>query len=211
MSAQVIAATDPGAIDRAEKILRQGGLVVIPTETVYGLAALATSDQAIERIYSIKGRAHTKALIAHVDGPDMASQVGELDELAKKLIKAFWPGPLTLIVPRRTGAKLSAHASGGLSSEAIRCPDHDFTRQLIHDLAQPLVAPSANLAGAKEPVSVEEISPLISSSVDLIVDGGPCAKGRPSTLLDLCTRPPMILRQGALSKETLEQVCGNIG
>ncbi|PHR57376.1 MAG: threonylcarbamoyl-AMP synthase [Robiginitomaculum sp.] len=211
MSTPILAAHNSQAMNRALKLLQAGKLVIVPTETVYGLAARPDHRAALDKVYAIKKREAQKALIAHVDGLAMAEQLAELNELARQLIAAFWPGPLTLIVPKKVNELIDPIASGGLEAIALRCPDHDFTRELITRLGTPLLAPSANLAGQAPPTRVEDISPLIADGADLIIDGGSCRIGQASTLLDLWPEQAVILRQGALSREELEKVSGPLG
>ncbi|VAV88580.1 TsaC protein (YrdC domain) required for threonylcarbamoyladenosine t(6)A37 modification in tRNA [hydrothermal vent metagenome] len=204
MSAPVLSADDANSLARAAQVLLAGELVIVPTETVYGVAALAQNDAAVQRIYSGKARPATKALIAHVDGVQMAQQLAVLNDTALALIARFWPGPLTLILPKQEQAQVSALAGGGLSSIALRCPDHDFTRQLIRTLGQPLLAPSANMTGAPPPICIADIASQISKQVALIIDGGTCRSGQPSSLFDLTCTPPVLLREGAISKVELD-------
>jgi len=198
-------------LDKAANLLLAGGLVIVPTETVYGIAALASDGAAIERIYQIKGRPENKALLAHVDGLEMAAKLAKMNPLAEILIAKFWPGPLTLVLPKIASANIHENAGGGLPSIAVRCPDHDFTKNLIAKLNQPLVAPSANFSGEPPPASLSDLSEQIANNVDMIVDGGTCISGKPSTLIDLTTDKPQILRQGALSRQKIEQVSGSLG
>jgi len=207
----VQATNDPKTLNNAVQLLQDGGLVIVPTETVYGMAVLADHGPAISRIYTIKGRSMDKALLAHIDGAPMAARLGKLDELAHALIAQFWPGPLTLVVPKHDNAAIHPLASGDLASIALRCPDHAFTTQLIGQLGQPILAPSANLAGEAPPVQVGDISKQITKHVDMVVDGGRCVGGQASTLLDLCSSPPTILRQGGISRKTLQEACGELG
>ncbi|MCF6293335.1 MAG: threonylcarbamoyl-AMP synthase [Robiginitomaculum sp.] len=206
-----LSAKNASTLGKAASILSNGGLVIVPTETVYGIAALASDGIAIERIYQIKGRPDHKALLAHIDGLEMAKKLAMLNPLAEKLIASFWPGPLTLVLPKLTSANIHENAGGGLPSIAVRCPDHDFTKNLIAKLNQPLVAPSANFSGEPPPASLGELSEQIANNVDLIVDGGTCISGQPSTLIDLTGASPKILRQGALSRQQIEQVSGSLG
>lgn len=203
MSTPIISADDPNAYSIAAKTLAAGDLVIVPTETVYGMAALATQDAAVRRIYTSKARPASKALIAHVDGAKMAQKLAVLNDTALDLMARFWPGPLTLIVPKQDKCALTDIASGGLSSIALRCPDHLFTRQLITRLGQPLVAPSANMTGAAPPVCVADITRQIAAQVALIIDGGTCSHGQPSTLLDLTQNPAVLLREGAIAAADL--------
>ncbi len=192
---------------RAAAALRAGELVLLPTETVYGLAALADDQTAVEQIYKIKGRPAQKALIAHVDGVQMAEQIGCLNARAHRFIDAFWPGPLTLIVPKQQNARICSGAGGGLDTIALRCPDHAFTRALLSHLGQPLVAPSANLSGQEPPIQISDVAQLILDGAALCIDGGICSIGTSSTLLDLCGARPRVLRMGGIDLQTLRQVC----
>jgi len=211
MATTCLSAKDASTLGKAASILSNGGLVIVPTETVYGIAAMASDGLAIERIYQIKGRPENKALLAHVDGLEMAKTLATLNPLAEELIAKFWPGPLTLVLPKLESANIHENAGGGLPSIAVRCPDHDFTKSLITKLNQPLVAPSANFSGEPPPASLSELSEQIANNVDMIIDGGTCISGQPSTLIDLTTDKPKILRQGALSRQKIEQVSGSIG
>lgn len=211
MPTTCLPATKTMTLDKAASLLLAGGLVIIPTETVYGIAALANNGAAIERIYQIKGRPENKALLAHVDGLEMARELAALNQLAEQLIASFWPGPLTLVVPKLEGANIHENAGGGLASIAVRCPDHNFTKNLITKIGQPLVAPSANMSGEPPPSNLQALSAKIADNVDLIVDGGTCKNGQPSTLIDLTGTSPKILRQGALSRQRIEQVSGSLG
>lgn len=211
MTTPVLDADQTDTLEQTAQLLIKGKIVILPTETVYGIGALASNGKAIARIYSGKTRPQSKALIAHVDGQQMADTLGELNDLAASLIKQFWPGPLTLIVTRKANANIHPLASGGLSTIAIRCPDHHFTRNLITRLGQTLVAPSANITDQQPPTSVNALSPQIASRVDLIVDGGTCSNGQPSTLIDLTSQPPKLLRQGTISRKEIEAVSGPLG
>jgi len=211
MTAALLCSTDPNAVNMATEVLRAGGIVIVPTETVYGMAALANDGAAIKRIYQIKGREPGKALLPHINGMDMAKTLGKLSPKTKTLIRRYWPGPLTLVVPAKTGASIHSLARGGMNTLALRCPDHPFTLQLIEQLGHPLVAPSANMAGEDPPTQVSAISKTITKQVDLIIDGGAGMIGQSSTLLDMCCQPPKILRHGAMDRKILEEVSGPLG
>ncbi len=210
MSTPVLCAKDPKTASKAASVLQDGGLVVIPTETVYGIAAMANHGEAILRIYRIKGREAQKALLPHVSDLEMAQELGEVNSKARSLIAKFWPGPLTLIVPAKPCAAIHNAARGGLDTVALRCPDHDFTQKLIRRLNHPLVAPSANLAGEQPPTKIAQLSEHIFENVDMIIDGGTGSDGLSSTLLDLTCDSPRILRQGMLPRTQIEQVSGPV-
>ena len=195
------------AIDRAVNILRSGGLVAIPTETVYGLAGLALSEAAVERIYLAKGRSTTNPLIVHVDGIAMArSLAAEWPEAADRVARACWPGPVTVVVPKATCVPDCVTAGG--PTVAIRCPDQPITRLLIERLGQPLAAPSANRSLRLSPTTAAHVLEGLGARVDLILDAGPCGRGLESTVVDCTVSPPRILRPGPLTAAALAEVMG---
>lgn len=192
---------------QAADLLRQGRLVSLPTETVYGLAADATQEEAVQAVYDAKGRPETKPLNVLVDGMAMVETVcRDIPSDAYKLADAFWPGPLTMIL-WGNGTLPSIVPAGG-ATQGVRCPDHPATLAVIQALGRPLACPSANLSGRTSPKSADDVLAQLSGRIDAVLDGGPCTVGVESTILDLTTAPYRILRQGGLSREDIEAVLG---
>jgi len=200
----------PQSIDRAVQILRAGGLVAFPTETVYGLGADATNSVAVGRIFAAKGRPATNPLIAHVADEQVARRyAADWPESAGALVRAFWPGPLTLVLPKRPGGVV-AQATAGLPSVALRAPDHPLAIALLRAFDGPIAAPSANRSTHVSPTIAKHVRDELGGSVDLVLDGGPCRVGIESTVIDLTTSKPTILRPGAVTREQIEQVIGPV-
>lgn len=197
----------PDDIAQAAAILRAGGLVAMPTETVYGLAADACNDRAVAAIFAAKGRPRFNPLIVHADSLTMAASVAEVTPLAKRLA-AFWPGPLTLVLPLRAGAALSPLVTAGLDTVAVRLPAHPAARALLAAFGGPLAAPSANPSGRVSPVSAEHVLAGLEGRIDAVIDGGPCAVGLESTIVDASGSEPRLLRAGGIAVETLEAALG---
>ena len=199
----------PGEVDRAADILRWGGLVAVPTETVYGLAADATQEGAVHANYEAKGRPDTKPLNVLVDGMPMVENVcKEIPLDTYKLAEAFWPGPLTMILQGK-GTLPSIVPAGG-ATQGVRCPDHRDTLAVIRALGRPLACPSANRSGHPSPKSADEVLAQLAGRVAAVLDGGGCAVGVESTILDLTATPYRILRQGGLSRQAIEAVTGPV-
>ncbi|MDA3961585.1 MAG: L-threonylcarbamoyladenylate synthase [Planctomycetota bacterium] len=195
--------TDP-AFERAVAALRRGGLVGMPTETVYGLAALATNADAVLGIFSAKGRPSFDPLIVHVADAAQAWQVAKPDPVAERLAAACWPGPLTMVLPRR--AVVPDAVTSGLETVGVRCPDHPLARALIAAVG-PLAAPSANRFGCLSPTTAAAVREQLGAAVDEVLDGGPCQVGVESTVVR--TGPePVILRPGGVTAERLEAILG---
>lgn len=199
---------DPNIIDEAAAIIDRGGLVAIPTETVYGLAADATNDKAVARIYEAKGRPQFNPLIIHVAGPEMAQRYVSFSPLAEKLSDAFWPGPLTLVLPRRPDSTLSLLVSAGLETVAVRAPNHPIAQALIRKADRPLAAPSANRSGSISPTTAQHVRESLGARVDLILDGGPCPVGLESTIVKVDGDHAVLLRPGGVARENIERVTG---
>lgn len=196
-------------IREAARILRRGGLLGIPTETVYGLGANALDEEAVGHIFEAKGRPQDNPLILHVpDASWLERYCREVPEVAYLLAEKFWPGPLTMIlpgkdiVPRRT--------TGGLSTVGVRCPDHAVTRAIIREAGVPVAAPSGNTSGRPSPTSASDMLEDMDGKIDGIVDGGACRVGVESTIIDLTVSPPQLLRPGGLPLEELRQVLGEV-
>ena len=195
------------ALERAARILEAGGLVAIPTETVYGLAAVATDAAAVERIFAAKGRPATNPLIVHVADAAMArSLAADWPDIAARLTAALWPGPLTVVVPR--GPRIPDVVTAGGDTVALRCPDHALTRLLLETVQAPLAAPSANRSLAVSPTTAAHVLEGLGNRVDLILDAGACAHGIESTVVDCTLDPPRILRPGPVTATRLAEVLG---
>ena len=188
----------------AARLLRAGGLVGLPTETVYGLAAVASDADAVARIFAAKGRPAFNPLIVHVADLSMAAAVADLDPAARRLAERFWPGPLTLVLPARPG--LAPAVTAGLATVALRCPD-GIARDVIRAVSAPLAAPSANPSGQVSPTTADHVLEGLGDRIDAVLDGGPCAVGIESTILRV--DPPTLLREGGLSAEALEAALGH--
>ena len=195
------------AIREAARTLAQGGLVAFPTETVYGLGADATNPAAIARLYQAKGRPAFNPLISHVGDLASARAIGRFDAAAIALAEAFWPGPLTLVVPRAEACEVAELATAGLETIAIRVPAHDVARAILREFAGPVVAPSANLSGHVSPTTAAHVQSDLGGRIDLIVDGGAVEVGVESTIVG-CFEAPMLLRPGGLPREAIERVLG---
>jgi L-threonylcarbamoyladenylate synthase len=196
------------ALSRAAQIIRAGGLVVMPTETVYGLAADATNPAAIARMFAAKGRPHFNPLIAHVLNETEAARHAQLNEGARALIAKFWPGPLTVVAPLREGSPICDLARAGLDTIALRAPAHPVARALIEAAGVPLAAPSANRSGHVSPTRAAHAEDL-GDGVDLILDGGACTWGLESTIVAFSADGRMrLLRLGAIPAEVIEAEIG---
>lgn len=204
------AAPTPQALRRAARHLCAGRLVAFPTETVYGLGADAGSDRAVAAIYAAKARPRFNPLIIHVADAAAAATLVRFDARARKLARRFWPGPLTLVLPRRAGAKISWLASAGLDTLGVRVPDHPVAIALLRAARRPLAAPSANRSGKISPTSAGDVARSLGARVAMILDGGPCRVGVESTVLDLTRRRPALLRPGGVTREALTRVIGPI-
>ena len=195
------------AAEAAARTLAGGGLVAFPTETVYGLGADAANATAVAHIYSAKGRPAFNPLIAHVADLTAARRIGRFDARALKLAEAFWPGPLTLVVPKTEGCPVADLATAGLDTVAIRIPAHPVAQAILRAFGGAVVAPSANISGHVSPTLAAHVESDLAGRIDLIVDGGPVAVGVESTIVG-CFEAPTLLRPGGLSRERIEAVLG---
>ena len=201
--------TDNTAIQQAAAILRHGGLLGIPTETVYGLGANALDETAVLHIFEAKGRPQDNPLILHVPGADwLELYCHDIPPVAYTLAERFWPGPLTMILPRRDIVPL--RTTGGLETVGVRCPDHPMTLAIIREAGIPVAAPSGNTSGRPSPTTAQHMLEDMDGKIDGIVDGGPCSVGVESTIIDLTVTPPRLLRPGGLPLESLEEVLGTV-
>lgn len=198
---------DRAAIEAAARCLAAGGLVAFPTETVYGLGADATNGEAVARLYAAKGRPAFNPLIAHVPDADAARAFAVFDAPAERLAAAFWPGPLTLVLPKRPDCPVSDLALAGLDSVAIRVPAHPVAQALLAAFGGPVVAPSANRSGHVSPTSAAHVISDLRGRIDLVLDGGACAVGVESTIV-ACLGSPTLLRPGGVPREAIEQALG---
>lgn len=202
-------AVDDVAIRRAADILRAGGLVAFPTETVYGLGAHARDAAAVGRIFAVKGRPASNPLIVHVADAGLATTVAAaLPEPAERLARRFWPGPLTLVLPRRPDLPDAVTAGG--PTVAVRVPAHPVAVRLLREAGLPVAAPSANRSTELSPTTAGHVLKSLGDRVDLILDGGPCPGGIESTVVDVTTSPPRLLRPGLVGRAELEAVVGAI-
>jgi L-threonylcarbamoyladenylate synthase len=204
--AAILRADAPGIAEAAER-LRAGGLVAVPTETVYGLAARADSEAAVAAIYRAKRRPDFNPLIVHVAGLEQASELAVLDERARRLADAFWPGALTLVLPKRQDAPLAAAVTAGLPTVALRCPAHPVMRALLAESGLPLAAPSANRSGGVSPTSAAHVAASLGADAGLILDGGSCAQGIESTIVALRDQGGwQILRPGPVTQSQIAAI-----
>lgn len=199
---------DSDKIRYAAEIIKRGGLVAFPTETVYGLGADATDELASKKIYSAKGRPSDNPLIIHVSNPEDAEKYAYTDKLYCKLAKAFMPGPLTVIMPRRDTIPLSV--TGGLETVAVRCPSHPVANALIRESGTAIAAPSANISGSPSPTRAEHVIRDMDSRIDAIIDGGSCDIGVESTIVKLDGDRVTLLRPGGVTLEQLSGIFGSV-
>lgn len=194
-------------LSRAVELLRRGGVIALPTETVYGLAANAEDELAVRRVFAIKGRPATHPLIVHVaHARELSSWARHVPEEAWRLAEAFWPGPLTLVLPR--SARATDAVTGGQDTVALRVPRHPLAREVLEALGGGVAAPSANRFGRVSPTTAAHVREDLGDDVDLVLDGGACAVGVESTIVDLSQAEPAVLRPGGLALEDLSRVLG---
>jgi len=199
------------AVQRAVQILRDGRLVGMPTETVYGLAGDAADPAAVARIFAAKGRPRFNPLISHVASAEIAAREGELDERALALAEAFWPGPLTLVVPAAATGRTCDLARAGLGTIALRVPAHPVAQALLGAFGGPVSAPSANPSGRLSPTRPEDVARELGDAVALVLNGGPCSAGIESTIVSLLPgEPPRLLRPGAIERERIQSIAGRL-
>ena len=199
----------PQDIAAAAEALRRGELVAFPTETVYGLGADAGNDQAVARVYAAKGRPAFNPLIAHVPSAAAAFRLGEFSPEAQALAETFWPGPLSLVVPRSTGCPVSLLASSGLDSIAIRVPAHPVALALLEAAGRPVVAPSANPSGRISPTTAEHVRRHLKDKVAVVLDGGRCRVGVESSVVSLLADGPRLIRHGGVPRTDIERCLGH--
>ena len=203
-------AADAAGIARAAELLRAGELVAFATETVYGLGADATNASAVAAIYEAKGRPRFNPLISHFPDADAAFRHAAADARAREAAKAFWPGPLTLVLPRRDESDIAALATAGLSSVAVRVPGHGIARALLAATGRPVAAPSANRSGRLSPTRPAHVIAGLEGRIAAILESGACEVGLESAIVDLTGATPVLLRPGGISREALEAVLGPV-
>jgi L-threonylcarbamoyladenylate synthase len=206
LATRFVRAAEDG-VRTAAQCLASGGLVAFPTETVYGLGADATDAHAVARLYAAKGRPAFNPLIAHVAQAANAATVAVLGPTAQRLAQAFWPGPLTLVLPKAPGCAVCDLATSGLDSIAVRVPAHPLAQAILAAFGKPVVAPSANLSGRVSPTSAAHVRADLDGRIDLIVDGGVTPVGIESTIVS-CLGAPTLLRPGGIAREDIERVLG---
>lgn len=205
----VMLAADVAGVSEAARLLHEGRLVALPTETVYGLAARADLDESVAAIYRAKGRPSFNPLIVHVADVDAASRLAVLDERAERLAAAFWPGALTLVLPLRTNAGIAPAVTAGLPSIALRCPAHPVMRAVIEATKLPLAAPSANRSGGVSPTQAAHVVASLGERVDAVLDGGTCEAGLESTIVALREGGAwQVLRPGPITEDAIAAVLG---
>lgn len=207
MSSSHVVATNKSIKD-AVASLRAGKLVAFPTETVYGLGADATNDEAVAAVFAAKGRPNFNPLIIHASDRDAAEKIVKFDHHACLLAEAHWPGPLSLVLPRTDDCQVSLLAGAGLNTLAVRVPAHDTAQALLLEANLPIAAPSANRSGEVSPTTAAHVATSLGDTVALILDDGPCHVGLESTVLDLSQDKPSILRHGGITADRLEELVG---
>lgn len=194
------------SLSLAGSIIREGGLVAFPTETVYGLGANALDAEAVSRIFEAKGRPQDNPLIVHISSLDMLDDLCEIPDGARPLMEAFWPGPMTLLMPKK--ASVPDVTTAGLPTVGIRFPGNEEAIRFIHACGVPIAAPSANLSGRPSPTTAQHVYEDMQGRIPLILDGGKCRFGVESTVMDVCGPYPKVLRPGAVTAEMAARVCG---
>ncbi len=199
---------DAAAIARAADVLRAGGLVAFPTETVYGLGARADDPRAIAALYAVKGRPSFNPLIAHVRGLAAARKLGTFSDAAVSLAEKFWPGALTIVVKAEKDCAVSELARAGLDTVAIRVPAHEVAQALLASVNFPIAAPSANRSGHVSPTTAQHVADDLGGRIDLILDGGACSGGIESAIVDYSGAVPRLLRSGGIARSEIEKITG---
>ena len=205
--ARIVKAEAEGALAEAVDVLRHGGVVAYPSDTVYGLGAAASDARAVERVFVVKDRDAEKALsLLLADAADLAPLCSDVPLLARVFAQRYWPGPLTLVL--RRSPSFESAALGGGDTVAVRVPDHAFLRELIRALGEPITGTSANRSGRAACRSAQEVEQELGDAVELIMDGGPSAAGRESTVVSLTGSLPLVLREGAIGRADIDRLGG---
>lgn len=207
MTDNVVRATTETILAAAD-LLAEGGLVAFPTETVYGLGGDATSERAVARIFEAKGRPRFNPLIVHLAPSRAPEEIAIMDKRARRLAAAFWPGALTLVLPRAPGCPVALLASAGLDTVALRVPAHPIAQALLEAVRLPIAAPSANPSGQLSPTEARHVAEGLGAKVDMILDGGKCPGGLESTVIDLTVAEARILRPGLVTQQEIESALG---
>ena len=205
---RIVPATDRACVEEAVRILREGGLVCYPTDTVYGIGAAAGDDAAVRRLFAVKGRSPDKALPLLLADGSQAGWVAEVTPLGKALAARFWPGALTIVMRKEASYRSVALARG--ETAALRVPDHGLVRAMVQALGEPLTGTSANRAGAPAPISAAEVAFQMGEMVDLVIDGGPCRSRVESTVVDITHDAIEVLREGPVSRREIEEAAGRV-
>ncbi len=200
----------PETIAEAARLMRAGALVAFPTETVYGLGADATSGAAVASVFEAKGRPHFNPLIVHLAEAGEAATLVRMDPRTEALANAFWPGPLSMVLPRLPDCPVSLLAGAGLDTLAVRVPESVIARDLIAAAGVPVAAPSANRSGEVSPTTAAHVRDSLGDRVAMVLDGGPCDVGVESTVIDMTRTPPVVLRPGGVTVEALEEALGRV-
>ena len=209
MKTEILSASAPGCGEKAAAIIKAGGLVAIPTETVYGLGADGLDPEAVAQIFAVKGRPQDNPLILHVSCVEELEQLcHDIPQSAYALAEAFWPGPLTMVLPAK--ACIPKCTTAGLPTVAVRCPDSEITREIIRLSGVPIAAPSANISGKPSTTTAQHVYHDHQGKIPLIVDGGACRVGVESTIVDLTETPPRLLRPGGVTPEQLTELLGEL-
>lgn len=210
MNTRIFKIEDPldASLEQCAEIIKKGGLVAFPTETVYGLGADATDKNAAKKIYEAKGRPSDNPLIIHISTPEDAEPYAHTSATYYALAKAFMPGPLTVILPKKD--TIPSEVTGGLDSVAVRCPSHEIARALISRAGVPIAAPSANISGSPSPTAADHVIGDMSGKIDAIIDGGECDIGLESTIVKLEGSKAVLLRPGAITADALGCVCESV-
>lgn len=206
MTAKLIDADDPECVAEAVRVLRSGGLIGYPTDTVYGIGAAAGNEAAVRRLFEVKGREAGKALPLLLADGAQAEGVAEVGGRARALMERFWPGALTIVM--RKAASYDSPALGGGETVALRVPDHDVVRAIVRSLGEPLTGTSANRAGSPAARTAAEVVEQLGDAVELVIDGGVSRGGVESTIIDVTSEPPRLLREGAVSRGEVEAALG---
>ncbi|USG62913.1 L-threonylcarbamoyladenylate synthase [Sneathiella marina] len=201
---------DPAGLERAAEQIKSGGLIAFPTETVYGLGADASNDTAVARIYAAKGRPSFNPLIIHVPSLAVAEKYVVFSEIARRLADSFWPGALTLVLPRTADCAISKLASAGLDTLAIRVPGHRLALKFLSKCGRPLAAPSANPSGSISPTTAQHVINGLGNAISGVLEGGACPVGVESTVVGFENDTPVLLRPGGVTKEALESAVGKV-
>lgn len=202
----IISADVPGVAEEAARLLAAGELVIFPTDTVYGIAAAASHDAAIRQLYAVKGRQPTKPLPLLIADAGAASWIADFTPAARALTARFWPGPLTIVMNKHEDFRSLALAK--MKTVALRVPDASMPRNIVHTLGEPMTGTSANRSGSRSPATAQEAALQLGSMVAMVIDGGKLPAGQESTVIDITTNTPVVLREGPVSREELRQVLG---